>query len=127
MTFRLNLEEKATLQRLEESLWNYEKRSDVAYMDHVLAEDFFEFGRSGRVYQWDDTISGEVYAFEALFPLPDFEARLLSRDVAQVTYNSQVMYEDGILLKSRRSSIWLRKPDSPEGWKLVFHQGTPYH
>jgi len=37
MTFRLNLEEKATLQRLEESLWNYEKRSDVAYMDHVLA------------------------------------------------------------------------------------------
>ena len=91
-------------------------------MESVLAEDFFEFGRSGRVYQRRDTISAEGYSFEAVFPLPDFEVRLISEDVAQVTYNSQATY-DGVLLKARRSSIWLRMP---QGWVLKFHQGTPF-
>ena len=38
------------LKRLEEELWREETRFDIRRMDEVLAEDFFEFGRSGRFY-----------------------------------------------------------------------------
>jgi hypothetical protein len=42
-------EDVETLTRLEESLWQAETRYDPFLMDRVLADDFFEFGRSGRV------------------------------------------------------------------------------
>jgi hypothetical protein len=60
---------------------------------------------------------------EAVFPLPAFRARSLDRDVAQVTYNSAVSH-DGVVQHARRSSIWSR---GPTGWRLRFHQGTPFH
>ncbi len=37
-----------TLTRLEESLWRAETRYDPVLMDRIFADDFFEFGRSGR-------------------------------------------------------------------------------
>jgi hypothetical protein len=91
-------------------------------MERVLAEDFFEFGRSGRTYSREAIIASAGHPIDAILPLPDFNARLLSQDIAQVTYNSQVTY-DGVVEKGRRSSIWSRTPD---GWVLRFHQGTPY-
>ncbi len=122
MAFVLSKEDREQLQRLEEELWIEETRFDFEYMDRVLAEDFIEFGRSGRTYRREDTIAVPRQPIEAVFPLPDFSARLLSEDIAQVTYNSHVTY-DGVLEKGRRSSIWFRSPD---GWILKFHQGTPY-
>jgi hypothetical protein len=118
----LSAEEREQLQRLEEDLWREETRFDSAYMERVIAGDFFEFGRSGRVYQRSDTLSVSRQPIAAVIPLPDFKARLLSRNVAQVTYNSQVTY-NGVVEKARRSSIWSRTAD---GWVLRFHQGTPY-
>jgi hypothetical protein len=118
----LSVEEREQLQRLEEELWREETRFDSAYMERVIAADFFEFGRSGRVYQRSDTLSAPRQPIAAVIPLSDFKARLLSQDVAQVTYNSQVTY-NGVVEKARRSSIWSRTAD---GWALRFHQGTPY-
>ena len=37
---------KHVLQRLEEELWREETRFDLSRMEEVIAEDFFEFGRS---------------------------------------------------------------------------------
>lgn len=122
MEIELSTEEREQLQRLEEDLWRAETRFDIAYMEQVIAGDFFEFGRSGRVYQRSDTLSVPGQPIQAVLPLPDFKARLLSENVAQVTYNSQVTY-NGVVEKARRSSIWSR---TPEGWLLRFHQGTPY-
>jgi hypothetical protein len=90
-------------------------------MNEIIAPDFFEFGRSGRVYQRVDTLAVPPQPIDAVFPLPDFKARLLDQNVAQVTYNSAVTY-DGVVLYARRSSIWSR---TPNGWVLRFHQGTP--
>ena len=118
----LSDEDKKILQRLEEELWLEETRFDIPYMEMVLAEDFFEFGRSGRTYQREDTLSVPRQSLDAVIPLPDFNARLLTKDIAQVIYNSKVTY-DGVVLKGRRSSIWLR---TSNGWVLKFHQGTPY-
>ena len=43
------------LRILEESLWRHETRFDRDYLQRVLHPDFFEFGRSGRVWTRDDT------------------------------------------------------------------------
>jgi len=122
MTLQLTQADRALLQRLEEDLWREETRFDSPYMEQLLAEDFFEIGRSGRVYRRVDTLAVPRQPIEAVLPLPDFDARLLTEDMAQVTYNSAVTY-DGVLQKGRRSSIWSR---ASNGWVIRFHQGTPY-
>ena len=122
METKLTAEARQLLQRLEEELWRAETRFDVSRMEEIIAEDFFEFGRSGRIYQRTDTLSVPSTPIEAVIPLPDFDARLLCEGVAQVTYNSVVTYGENIE-EARRSSIWTRSSD---GWKLRFHQGTPF-
>jgi len=113
--------DREILERLEEELWREETRFDVRRMDEILAEDFFEFGRSGRFYRREETLAISRGPIDAVLPLPDFKARLLTEDLAQVTYNSAVTYE-GVVLRARRSSIWSRRR---KGWVLRFHQGTP--
>jgi hypothetical protein len=122
MTFTLTDGDREILQGLEEELWREETRFDISYMEQVLAEDFFEFGRSGRVYNRDDILATPRQLLDAVLPLPDFDVRLLAEDVALVTYNSVITY-DGSLEKGRRSSIWTR---TSTGWQLRFHQGTAY-
>jgi hypothetical protein len=119
---KLSHSDRETLKRLEEELWREEYRFDQRRMGEVLAEDFFEFGRSGRVYQREDTLTAPREPFAARLPLQNFRVRLLAPDVAQVTYNSAVTYDGGCEY-GRRSSIWTR---GPTGWLLRFHQGTPY-
>jgi hypothetical protein len=114
--------DRDTLERLEEELWREEMRFDRRRMMEVLSPDFFEFGRSGRTYTRDDSLSVPRQPIQAVFPLSEFRARLLHPDVAQVTYNSVVTY-DGVVQHARRSSIWSR---TPSGWVLRFHQGTPF-
>ena len=118
----LTNDEVSMLRELEEELWHEESRFDLQRMDEVIAEDFFEFGRSGRVYRREDTLAIPRGPIDAVFPLPEFKARLLGRDVAQVTYNSAVTH-GGVVYHARRSSIWSR---TDAGWTLRFHQGTPF-
>jgi hypothetical protein len=49
MKNELGIEEREQLQRLEEDLWREQTRFDIAYMEQVIAGDFFEFGRSGQL------------------------------------------------------------------------------
>jgi hypothetical protein len=114
--------DRDVLEHLEEELWREATRFDHARMEDVIAPDFLEFGRSGRVYRRADTLAVPRGPIDAVFPLPDFRARLLHPDVAQVTYNSAVTY-GGVVQRARRSSIWSR---TETGWVLRFHQGTPY-
>jgi len=107
--------------QLEESLWRTEFRFNRAYMETTLAPDFFEFGRSGRVYNREETLNIESQSIRVRLPLPRFEARLISPDVALITYVSEVAYDDEIET-ANRSSLWSQHQT---GWKLRFHQGTP--
>lgn len=111
-----------TLRRLEEELWREETRFDITYMKEILAEDFIEYGRSGRVYSREDTLAVARQPIHAVLPLPDLAIRLLAGDVAQVTYNSATTL-DGEVQHGHRSSIWARTDSS---WVLKFHQGTPF-
>jgi hypothetical protein len=110
------------LRALEESLWRPLTRFDRSYMESVLAEGFVEFGRSGRVYSREEIISLPVGEFVTRLPLPAFAVRMVSDDVAIVTYRSEVRYVTETL-RANRMSLWRR--DTVLGWQLEFHQGTP--
>lgn len=112
-----------TLQTLEESLWRSETRFDDALMRGTFADDFFEYGRSGRVYGREEMLLGSMAGTPILarLPLRDFAVRLLAPDVAQVTYISEVTYGDAVEY-ANRSSIWTLVDGT---WRLRFHQGTP--
>ena len=114
--------DRATLEQLEESLWREASRFDRRFMSRVLAPDFFEFGRSGRVYERPDTLAVPPGPIEAVLPLPRLRVRRLDENTAQVTYDSAVRHA-GIVQHARRSSIWSR---TETGWVLRFHQGTPF-
>lgn len=116
----INQADYEQLKTLEESMWIAETRFDKEYMERTLTPDFFEFGRSGRVYKKEETISAPMQEIKAKLPLRNFSIKLIAPDVALVTYISEVEYET--LEMGNRSSIWLK---TNEGWKLKFHQGTP--
>jgi hypothetical protein len=121
----LSADEHDELRRLEESLWRAETRFDREHMNEVLAPDFFEFGRSGRVYRREDTLDvpADVAAqpINARLPLAKFAVRLIAADVALVTYVSHVTYGE-VTEAANRSSLWSRHAG---GWRIRFHQGTP--
>ena len=112
--------DRKKLQRLEEDLWIESTRFNRHYMEEVMASDFFEIGRSGRIHSRGRCLSLERVPIDAVIPLQSLNIRLLTNDVAHVTYISNVKYS-GVVERGRRSSIWTR---SGEGWSLRFHQGT---
>ena len=110
--------DRTELQLLEEGLWRTETRFDRGWMERVLAPRFFEFGRSGRIYNREDTLRMATRPIDAR--LDGLDVRSLSPDVAQVTYTSIETYA-GEEQVAHRSSFWLRSED---GWQLLFHQAT---
>jgi len=110
------------LRALEESLWRPETRFDEDWMRRVLHPDFFEIGRSGRIYDLAATLAAEAAPFETVLPLPDYTVREPAPGIALVTYVSRVVHDDGVELAANRSSLWVHDGTA---WRLHFHQGTP--
>ena len=108
------------LKELEESLWREETRFDKNYMDKILAPGFFEYGRSGRVYNREETLSAPTQKINAKLPLQNFSVHSIDTNAVLVTYISEVKYDEIEL--GNRSSIWVKASDE---WQLRFHQGTP--
>lgn len=118
----LSSNDEAELTRLEEAMWREETRFDRTFQDRHFALDFFEVGRSGRVYSRTDAIREKSEPIRARLPLDNLRIRALDLNTAQVTYDSEVFY-GAEAEYARRSSIWSR---TAEGWVMRFHQGTPY-
>jgi hypothetical protein len=108
---------KDHIRQLEESLLNPEVRSSRAQLKKILADDFFEFGSSGKVLYKEEDISDNGIGIVKM-KLSDFEIHPLSDDIVLATYRIFNEISDQLSL---RSSIWKLN----EGvWKMVFHQGT---
>jgi hypothetical protein len=105
---------------LERGMWEIGTRGNRHWMDAHLADDFVEYGRSGRIYDKQQILDAPVGPFRA--ELDDLRVARLSKVVALVTYRSTSIFGDAPPARSIRSSIWVRDDD---GWKLRFHQGTP--
>lgn len=109
-----------TLHSLEQALWIAATRFDQAFMNDVLDEEFFEFGRSGRVYDRKTCIEATPSQIKAKLPLENFVVHSLDENSVLVTYVSRAEYEEEEV--ANRSSIWRH---DGQKWKLRFHQGTP--
>ena len=110
---------------LELSLHRPAVRQASASVTEILADDFLEFGRSGRIYDKQATLIG--LAAERNEPVSDLTTvtniafKTVSDDVVLLTYFTIRRTVDGNL-RTLRSSLWRRN----EGrWQMVFHQGTP--
>ena len=70
----------------------------------LIADDFTEFGRSGRVYTKEGILAIRQRPLDTSLPLPDFHVRPLSTDVALVTYNSEIT-NDGVKELARQLDL----------------------
>lgn len=115
------LDDAAALRALEQALWRPETRFDRTWMERVLATDFVEVGRSGRVHRREDVLAMPRREIPVALPLPGLEVSRIGADAALVTYETNERAASGTE-RTRRSSLWTRTAD---GWRLRFHQGTP--
>lgn len=111
---------KEHLHQLEEILLKPEVRSDPGEMKKLLAEEFFEFGSSGNVWQREDFV-GENGESVRQMSLSDFDIHPLAEGVVLTTYRVK---DETRKQATLRSSIWKYIDDR---WQMVFHQGTITH
>jgi hypothetical protein len=111
------------IRELEERLLDPRVRKEVKEVAALLADDFVEFGGSGKVYDKDKTLHALATETGASHEIQDFRITILGADVVLATYRA-VLFDpyDGRDVHSLRSSIWKRVNDR---WQIVFHQGTP--
>lgn len=113
-----------TLRSLEMALHRPEVRRDRGRLDALLHARYREFGRSGRIYERTEVLA-EFSERPQTYTVWSQEYRVesLGEGVALLTYKSAHIGEDGSLGRhTNRSSLWLH---TENGWKMLFHQGTP--
>ena len=115
------------LHELELRLLQHDVRSSAEDLESVLAEDFREFGASGRSFDRAGIVASLAAdspgAAEERYQLDGFDARATGEGHALATYRLRVLGPGGSELRtSRRSSLWRQEA---AGWRMVFHQGTP--
>jgi hypothetical protein len=93
-----------------------------ADLERMIDDAFSEIGASGKIYH-------RAYVIETLlerynkepeqhdWPCRDFSIKPLAAELYLLSYILEEPWR-----VTRRSTIWRR---TDEGWKIVFHQGTP--
>ena len=112
----------AEIRGLEERLLRPEVRASPSMVAELLADDFLEFGRSGRIFDREQTIKLLREEATPRLSLDHFQARLLAEGVVLATYHLTRLTEGGQRAYSLRSSIWQLRGGR---WQLLFHPGTP--
>jgi len=108
----------AHLRALEESLLHPDVRKS-AQLVALLADDFVEFGSSGKVYSRADLVALLQAESPSVQTTSDFRAIRLGPDAALLTYRIHLHGDPPV--HTLRSSVWRRERGA---WRMVFHQGT---
>jgi hypothetical protein len=112
---------------LEQSLLSPSVRRDRDRVAALLADDFLEFGISGKIWTRDqalEMLGKEDPTSTASTPaVQDLKCTFISDSVVLVTYKTQrtnsVTGKSSVTL---RCSLWAMRMGI---WQLRFHQGTP--
>jgi len=92
-----------------------------ADFERMTVEDYWETGASGRRYSrkcvLDELERRYSQPHDDVWETRDFHCRRLGEDTYLLTYT---LLQDKQRL-TRRATIWQKTPD---GWKIVYHQGT---
>jgi hypothetical protein len=111
------------IRQLEEQLLESTIRTSADTVASLLADDFVEFGSSGRVFnkqQIVESLQQEVGTCRRT--LQEFKTKPLGAGVILATYRVSRQADDGEPpAMSLRSSIWKLIGGR---WQMVFHQGT---
>lgn len=110
---------KHEILKLEMQLLNPESRKSKAVLEKLLADDFIEYGSSGRIYNKIQTLELLQVEHPIIRTLMDFNAVLLAPEICLVTY--KIIEQTPEKRCSLRSSIWKHQEAH---WQLYFHQGT---
>jgi len=113
----------AKITSLETELHHDGKLCDLARLDELLHEDFFEVGKSGRLYD-RTTVLSFLGSLDSAPPTVSnaFELKQLSESVVLLTYRSVSCLPTGELTDhTLRSSVWSYTNNQ---WQLLYHQGT---
>ncbi len=112
------------LRILEERLLNCSRNPDEPTPAVLLADDFYEIGCSGRLYDRAETLKRLTTERRQETAIRDFQVRFLSPEVALIVYLLVCADEEEEDGKSAtwRSSIWQCQHGR---WQIHFHQGTP--
>lgn len=109
-----------TLKPLEPLIYAANDGQTRAYFEQLLAPYFWEIAASGRRYSRDyvlDTLEKrqqQPYAQD--WETTDYYLQAVAPDLYLITYT---LHQPTRV--SARSSLWQNKP---EGWQMLYHQGT---
>ncbi|WP_392535854.1 DUF4440 domain-containing protein [Nostoc sp. C117] len=112
------------LRELEERLLQPDIRKSAKDVMDLLADEFIEFGSSGRVFDKQQIIKSlENEPIEPLtqISITEFKTLVLATGVVLVTYRIVKHISGEQPVDSLRSSIWKLIDNQ---WKIIFHQGT---
>jgi len=112
---------EAQLRYLEEQLLLPEVSQSTKRVAALLADDFVEFGSSGRVFGKKQILALLSNETPVKRSLSRFESIALSENIVLVRYRATRRIGRGRSVRSLRSSIWRRTNGQ---WRMVFHQGT---
>ena len=111
------------LRILEERLLNCSRNPDEPSPAMLLADDFYEIGCSGRLYDRTETLRRLTSERRRETTIRDFQVRFLSPDVALIVYLLvDAEEEEDDRPATWRSSVWRCEYGR---WQIHFHQGTP--
>ena len=92
-----------------------------ADFERMMMSDFWEIGASGcrysRDFVLDELERRHQHPVVEDLQAEDFRCQQLAPNLYLLTYK---LYQEKVR-ETRRSTIWQQ---TPEGWKVVFHQGT---
>ena len=106
------------LLELELSLLRPSFRKSSDELERILADDFIEFGSSGKTYNKQQVIDFLANEIQTEIAVEDFSVKMLSEDIALATYKT---FHKDSQKRVLRSSVWKKTENS---WVLEFHQGT---
>ena len=110
------------LLELEKKLLDPALRRTPEMLSPMLADNFVEFGSSGRTYDKKQVLYQLSRQLPAQLTIEEFRVVELAPDAALVTYRARAESADRKAEKySLRSSIWIQHTGQ---WQLMFHQGT---
>jgi hypothetical protein len=113
---------ESQLHKLETNLLESAVRGNPETLSSLLAEEFCEFGSSGRIYTRLEVIDALPRESPVRVSITDFSVTILAAGVALVRYQATRDCEPGQTgSTSLRSSLWLLRENR---WQILFHQGT---
>ena len=108
---------------LEQSLLQRHTRSNEAYLNSLLHDEFEELGESGKVVTKWEAIEWLLREADGVqWSLSNFRIKSLSDELVLAIYIAcKSDLTAGTDKRSLRSSVWKKTATS---WALLFHQGT---